>query len=130
MQIKLTPAAPAAPAAHAGHAGGDHLDDAGTLHAFGHALGDAMQGRACGHQDNEPGVSKESRQELSSKPTGTADAAKSPRMADSADATASSSIDEHEDKDPPADSQLPDGLQAFVNSLQAPVTAATMPASA
>ncbi len=129
MQIKLTPAAPAAHAAHAGHAGGDHPDDAGTLHAFGHALGDAMQGRRCDHQDGEPVVSKESRQEKTPRPTSTADAAKSPPVADTAEASASSSVDEHDDKDPPADSQLSDGLQAFVNSLQAPVTAATMPVS-
>ena len=107
-------ASPGKSAVIPGRAGGNDPNGANGPHAFGATLHDALQGSEACSRDSAPPRPQAPGSEHAATPTVPARAAK--QAGD-------------EEDTPAADAQLDGGLQAFVNSLQTPVTAMAAPAT-
>lgn len=110
--MQINPAHLASPGKSAAVPGGGEHNGADGAQAFGSALHDAMHGSEVRPQDDAAPRQQASRNEHAATPAVPAHVAEQ-------------STDEEEA--PADDAQLDGGLQAFVNSLQAPVTATAMP---
>ncbi len=100
-------------------AGHDYGEGNDSLHAFGSVLGNAMQAKDAGKQDIAASGQPDQRNEQAATPAVPAHAAEQAGQDEQA----------ADDEAATAAGQLEGGLQAFVNSLQTPVTAMAMPAS-
>lgn len=113
--MQINPTHLASPGKSAAVPGGNELNSADSAQAFGSALHDAMHGGEARPQDDAASRPHASRNDHAATP------------AEPAHAAEQAQDDEETAAD---DAQLDGGLQAFVNSLQTPVTAMALPATA